>query len=140
VTVRIPRGADDGSTLRVPADGADGSGNIVIETRVRAHPWLRRDGLDLYLRLPVSLEEAYNGAQIEVPTFSGPVRLRVPPGTQPGTRLRLRGKGVSRAAKRGDLYVELDVHLPPGHDQRLADAVRNTGSDYARSMRREVRL
>ncbi|MBN1605979.1 MAG: DnaJ domain-containing protein [Polyangiaceae bacterium] len=140
VTVRIPRGADDGSILRVPADGADGSGNIVIETRVRPHPWLRRDGLDLHLTLPVSLEEAYNGAQIEIPTFGGPVKLRVPPGTQPGTRLRLRGKGVHRAAERGDLYVELDVRLPPGHDQELADAVRSTGSDYARSMRREVRL
>jgi molecular chaperone DnaJ len=140
VTVRIPRGADDGSTLRVPADGADGGGAIVIETRVRPHPWLRRDGLDLYLKLPVSLEEAYNGAQVEVPTFSGPVRVRVPPGTQPGTRLRLRGKGVSRAAEHGDLYVELDVRLPPAHDEKLADAVRSAGSDYARSMRREVRL
>jgi molecular chaperone DnaJ len=140
VTVRIPRGADDGSTLRIPADGADGNGDLVIETRVRPHPWLRRDGLDLYLRLPVSLEEAYNGAHIEVPTFSGPVRLRVPPGAQPGTRLRLRGKGVSRASEHGDLYVELDVRLPPQHDQKLADAVRSSGSDYARSMRREVRL
>jgi molecular chaperone DnaJ len=140
VTVRIPRGADDGSTLRIPADGAGGNGHIVIEVRVRPHPWLRRDGLDLYLKLPVSLEEAYNGAQIEVSTFSGPVRLRVPPGTQPGTRLRLRSKGVSRGAEHGDLYVELDVRLPPGHDENLAEAVRDTGSDYARSMRREVRL
>jgi molecular chaperone DnaJ len=140
VTVRIPRGADDGSTLRIPTNGTDESGNVIIETRIRPHPWLRRDGLDLYLKLPVSLEEAYNGAQIEVPTVGGSVKLRVPPGTQPGTRLRLRGKGIRRAAEHGDLYVEVEVRLPPGHDPKLADAVRNTGSDYARSMRQQVRL
>jgi molecular chaperone DnaJ len=145
VTVRIPPGADSGSTLRIPGNEAFGcpagdAGDVVIETRVRPHRWVRREGLDLYLKLPISLDEAYNGAHLEIPTFSGPVRLRVPPGSRPGARLRLRGKGVSRGTQHGDLYVELDVRLPPGQDQKLADAIRGTGSHYAQSLREEVRL
>jgi molecular chaperone DnaJ len=145
VRVRIPRGADNGSTLRIPGQEAFGNpagdaSAVVIETRVRPHPWVRRQRLDLFLKTPISLDEAYNGAQIEIPTFSGPVRLRVPPGSQPGARLRLRGKGVTRGKQQGDLYVELDVRLPPGRDQKLADAIRGAGSDYAQSLRREVRL
>lgn len=145
VTVRIPPGADDGSTLRIPASellgSVDGAGaDVVILTRVRPHPWFRREGLDLYVRVPVSLEEAYNGAPIEIPTFSGPVKLRVPPGSQPGARLRLRGKGVARGSQHGDLYVELDVRLPPEHDPTLANALRGTGSQYVRALREEVRV
>ena len=146
VTVRIPRGADNGSTLRIAGKGAPGGpgghpGDLVIETRLRPHPWVRREGLDLYLKLPVSLDEAYSGASVEIPTFNGAVKkLRVPAGSQPGSRLRLRGKGVARGKQHGDLYVELDVRLPEGHDQRLAEAIRKTGSQYARSLREEVRL
>jgi curved DNA-binding protein len=145
VTVRIPPGADNGSTLRIPGKGAPAgpygqAGDLVIETRVRPHPWVRREGLDLHLRLPVTLDEAYNGATVEVPTFRGGVRLRIPPNSQPGSRLRLRGKGVRRGQQRGDLYVELDVRLPEHRDQQLADAIRKAGSDYARPPREEVRL
>jgi DnaJ-class molecular chaperone len=145
VAVRVPPGADDGSTLRVPASEVFGSaevtgGDIVIQTRVRPHPWFRREGLDLHVKVPVSLEEAYNGARIEIPTFSGSVKLRIPPGSQPGARLRLRGKGVARGSQHGDLYVELDVRLPPGHDPMLAQALAGTGSQYARSLRESVRL
>ena len=143
--MRIPPGANDGSTLRIAGKGAPGEsnghpGDLVIETRVRPHPWVRRQGLDLYLKLPVSLAEAYNGAQVAVPTFGGAVRLRIPPGSQPGQQLRLRGKGVARGKRRGDLYVELDVRLPEPGDRQLADAVRRSGSDYAAALRQEVRL
>jgi curved DNA-binding protein len=93
VRVRIPRGADTGSTLRVPGKGAPGRnggppGDLVIETIVRPHPNVRREGLDLHLTLPVTLAEAYNGATIEVPTFEGPVALKVPPRTPQHGKLR----------------------------------------------------
>jgi DnaJ-class molecular chaperone len=80
VRVRIPPGADDGSIIRIAGKGAPGTrggppGDLVIETAVRPHPLLRREDLDLYLTLPVTLDEAYNGASVEVPTFDGPVML-----------------------------------------------------------------
>lgn len=140
VTVRIPPGADDGSTLRISGKGAAGeeggpAGDLVIHTRVRPHPLFRRDGLDLTLTLPITLHEAYNGAQIDIPTFQGPVTLTVPPRSQPGSRLRLRGKGVERAGERGALYVQLDVRLPDQHDEHLAEAARRAEAAYAEPVR-----
>lgn len=115
VTVRIPAGADHGSRLRVPgrgAPGARGAGDLVIETRIKPHAFFRRDKLDLYLRLPVTLEEALLGAQLEVPTAQGQVKLRIPPCSQQGTRLRIKNKGVTRKNQSGHVYVDLDVRLP----------------------------
>lgn len=145
VAVRIPPGADDGSIIRLRGKGGAGAGgappgDLVIETRVRPHPFVRRDGQDLYLRVPVSLDEAYNGATIEIPTFDGPVKLRVPPRSQPGQKLRLRGKGVPRKDASGDLYVELDVRLPDRDDPALAEAVRAARDAYSTPVKREIEL
>jgi curved DNA-binding protein len=127
VTVRIPPGADEGSIIRLKgmggkSPGGGPPGDLVIVTRVRPHPVVRRDGLDLTMRVPVTLNEAYNGATIEIPTFDGPIKLRIPPRSQSGAKLRVRGKGVPRKAERGDLFVELDVRLPDREDERLAEA------------------
>ncbi|MCA9679176.1 MAG: DnaJ domain-containing protein [Kofleriaceae bacterium] len=145
VRVRIPPGADTGSTIRIPGKGAPGvgggpPGDLVIETVVHPHPRLRRDGLDLSLTLPVTLDEAYNGATVEVPTFDGPVLLKVPPRSQPGTRLRLRGKGIARKDERGDLYAVLDVRLPDRDDDALAAALRAAAGAYSRPVREELTL
>lgn len=145
ITVRIPPGADDGSVLRIAGRGAPGErggvpGDLLIETRVKPHPHLRREGLDLFMRLPVSLDEAYNGARIELPTLDGRVKLSVPPRSQPGAKLRLRGRGVRRGGEVGDLYVELDVRLPERHDPALADALRQASSAYAAPVRSELRI
>ena len=145
VTVRIPPGADSGSTIRVAGKGSPGpkggaAGDLLIETRVKPHPLLRRDGLNLHMKVPVTLHEAYNGASIEIPTFDGPVKLRVPALSQPGARLRLKGKGVKRKQKRGDLLVELVVRLPDVHNDRFAEAARESESSYTQPVRKEVRL
>lgn len=145
VSVRIPPGADDGSTLRVAGKGAPSHnggprGDLVIETRVRPHPRVRRDGLDLTMEVPVTLAEAYNGAEIEVPTFEGNVKLRVPPRSQPGTKLRLRGKGVLRGKQKGDFYITLDIRLPDRDDPALAAALKNAETAYDKPIRQEVRL
>src|SRR5690606_23949228 len=108
VSVRIPPGADDGSTLRIAGKGASSleggpRGDLIIVCRVRPHPRVERDGLDLVMPIPVTLSEAYDGAEIEIPTFEGRVKLRVPARSQNGTRLRLRGKGIARGDRRGDL-------------------------------------
>jgi curved DNA-binding protein len=145
VAVRIPPGADTGSTIRLKGKGAPGlggapAGDLIIETRVRPHPFVRRDGLDLHMKVPVTLDEAYNGGTIEIPTFAGPVKLRIPSRSQPGARLRLRGKGVKRKGEQGDLMVELDVRLPDQGDERLAEAIRDNASGYSAPVRRELRL
>jgi curved DNA-binding protein len=145
VRVRIPPGADTGSVIRLAGRGAPGPrggppGDLVIETEVRPHPVLRRDGLDLYLALPVTLDEAYNGASVEVPTFEGTVVLKIPPRSQNHARLRLRGKGISRKATRGDLFVELDVRMPDQADEALAAALRASAGAYARPVREGLAL
>jgi DnaJ-class molecular chaperone len=145
VRVRIPKGADTGSTLRVPGKGSAGrnggpAGDLIIETTVRAHPFLRRDNLDLHLTLPVTLDEAYNGASIEVPTFDGPVVLKIPPGSQNHAKLRLRGKGIERKDLRGDMIVELDVRMPDKPDPELAAALRKARDDYNQPVRQELTL
>lgn len=140
VHIRIPRGADTGDTLRVRDKGAPGSnggpnGDLVIETRVRPHPFVRREALDLRMALPVTLDEAYNGASIEVPTFEGSVTLKVPAGTKQHDVLRLRGKGVHRKDKQGDLLVDIDVRMPDVTDAALGEALRGTDRLYSNPVR-----
>jgi curved DNA-binding protein len=145
VRVRIPPGADTGSVIRLPGRGAPGPrggppGDLVIETEVRPHPVLRRDGLDLYLTLPVTLDEAYNGASVDVPTFDGAVVLKIPPRSQNHARLRLRGKGIERKDSRGDLFVELDVRMPDQQDDALTAALRTSATAYSRPVREGLTL
>jgi DnaJ-class molecular chaperone len=145
VRVRIPPGADTGSVIRLAGRGSPGArggppGDLVIETEVKPHPVLRRDGLDLYLTLPVTLDEAYNGASVDVPTFDGTVVLKIPPRSQNHARLRLRGKGIERKATRGDFFVELDVRMPDQADDELAAALRASKNAYARPVREGLTL
>lgn len=143
--VRIPPGADDGSQITLRGQGAPGRrggppGDVVIRTRVRPHPHFRREGLDLVLELPVTLAEAYEGASVDVPTPDGTVKLKVPPRAQPGTRLRLRGRGVRRGKEVGDLYAVVSPRLPPLHDEALARALREAAALYAAPLREDIRL
>jgi DnaJ-class molecular chaperone len=143
--VRIPPGADNGSIIRIAGKGAAGTrggtpGDLVIETEVLPHPRLRRDGLDLYLTVPVTLDEAYNGGSVEVPTFDGPVLLKVPARSQAGAKLRLRGKGIQRKDARGDLFAVLDVRMPDRVDESLAEALRASAASYSEPVRKELKL
>jgi curved DNA-binding protein len=145
VRVRIPPGADSGSTIRLPGKGAPGGGggapgDLVIEIEVLPHPHLRREGLDLFLSLPVTLDEAYGGASIDVPTFDGAVVLKIPPRSQNHAKLRLRGKGVARKDTRGDLIIELDVRMPDKADAALAEALRAGRAAYSAPVREELKL
>jgi molecular chaperone DnaJ len=145
LTVRIPRGADQGSKLRVSGRGEPGSagaapGDLLIETRIKPHPHFSREGLNLTLKLPVSLDEAYSGAQVQVPTPGGMVSLRIPPLSQHGTLLRLKGKGVERSSKAGDLFVQLQVRLPDKADKQVAEALRQTHVGYEKPVRSPITL
>jgi molecular chaperone DnaJ len=143
--VRIPAGAEDGSELRVRGQGAPGRfggppGDLLLTTRVAAHPFFRREGLDLYLTLPVTLLEAYVGASIAVPTPEGSVQMKVPAHSQQGQKLRLKGKGAKRGSQHGDLFVELDVQLPKGESAALEQALREAETLYDKPVRQGVEL
>lgn len=134
--VRIPPGADEGNTLKVTT----AAGPLRISIHIRPHPHFQRDGLDLVLKLPVTLGELAAGASVEVPTPSGPVNLKIPPRTAGGARLRLRGKGVERKGTHGDLYVELLPRLPDQWDDTFVAACQAAEALYTKPVRESVAL
>jgi molecular chaperone DnaJ len=146
IPVRVPAGVADGARLRVPEKGHAGrhhgrTGDLYVTVHVQPHPVLRRDGDDLFLALPVAIHEAVLGARIDVPTFDGPVKLRVPPGTQGGHRFRLRGRGVAGPnGTRGDLIVEVRLTLPPIVDERSKELMREFGRVNNEDVRGELKL
>lgn len=151
IVVRVPPGIADGARLRIPEHGHAGGeggppGDLYIDVQVAAHPVLRRQGDDLHMVVPVAVHEAVLGARIEVPSFDGPVRLRIPPGTQAGQRLRVSGRGAARLRQgaggqvegRGDLFVEVRLVLPPVADERSKELMREFGRLNPGDVRREL--
>ena len=130
--VRIPAGVDTGSRVRVPGKGNAGfnggpAGDLYIVTDVEAHPVFERKGDNFYVKVPVTFSEASLGAKVEVPTIDGPSTIKIPPGTQSGQKLRLRGKGAPSlrvAGARGDEFVEVQVAVPQVHDERTKEILR----------------
>ena len=119
LTVKIPAGVRDRGKLRLRGKGA-GGGDLIIVVRVRPHRLFRREGDDLYLDVPVTAAEAALGAEITVPTLEGKATLKVPPGTQSGQALRLKGKGMPRpnGSGRGDEYVRVQITVPKHLDEK----------------------
>jgi molecular chaperone DnaJ len=100
INVTIPAGVDDGQQLRVSGQGEPGinggpSGDLFVVFRVQEHEFFARDGDDIYCEMPLTFAQAALGDEIEVPTLHGKVKLKVPAGTQTGTKFRLKGKGVA---------------------------------------------
>jgi molecular chaperone DnaJ len=130
--VRIKPGTRDGQRIRIPGKGNAGAhggppGDLFVIIRTGEHPIFRREGDDIYLSVPVAVTEAVLGAKIEVPTIDGRALLKIPPGTQPGQKLRLRDKGVPSATQdgaRGDEIVEITVKIPMPRDERTKELLR----------------
>jgi molecular chaperone DnaJ len=147
LTVKIPPGVDTGSRVRVAGKGGRGEfggppGDLYIAVTVTPHPLLERRGRDLYLDVPITVGEALRGATITVPTPEGKVQLRVPPGTQSGRKLRLKGRGVAdpKTRARGDLFVRLLIHVPADGGERIREAVDALERAYRGDPRRDLRL
>jgi DnaJ-class molecular chaperone len=122
--VTIPPGVTDGQVLRLKGKGNPGMGegepgDAFIEIAVRPHPVFKREGDDILVEVPITLDEAVLGGKIEVPTITGRVSATVPPGANTGQTLRLKGRGVKRGASAGDQLVRLSVVMPEHIDDDL---------------------
>jgi molecular chaperone DnaJ len=124
--VTIPAGVQDGMQVRLTGEGDVGRnggppGNLYIQVNVQEHPVFTREDYDLIYQLPINMAEGALGVEKEVPTLDGPTALKIPPGTQPGTQFRIKGKGVPHLQderRRGDLLVVVDLQVPRNLDSR----------------------
>ncbi|HET8564421.1 MAG TPA: J domain-containing protein, partial [Candidatus Binatia bacterium] len=115
-------------------------GDLYIIPRVQQHPLFTRSGSDLTMDLPITIGEALKGAVIEIPTPTGQVKVKVPPGAQSGQLLRIKGKGVRGHGRNlvGDLYLRLMIRAPKGGvPKELADRIDKA---YGEDIRKEIRL
>jgi curved DNA-binding protein len=125
IEVKIPPGVKDGSRVRIRGRGQQTNGepgDLYIITTVTPHPYFRREDLDIYLDVPISLYEAILGTKVQVPTLDGPVTITIPPGTSSHAKLRIRGRGIERSGQKGDQIVVTKIIMP----KDLTDTDRQT--------------
>lgn len=120
IDLKLPAGVEDGTQMRLAGKGEPGpggTGDALVTIRVEPHAFFRQEGDNIRLDLPISLDEAVNGAKVKVPTVGGAVMLTVKPGSSSGMTLRLKGKGMTRKdGTRGDQLVTLEIALPEGDE------------------------
>jgi molecular chaperone DnaJ len=140
ITVRVPAGVRDGARLRIPGKGGPGhrggpAGDLYVTVHVTADELFGRSGDDLTLTVPITFPEAALGTTLRVPTMHGAVSLKVPAGTSSGRTLRVRGRGVPRRGKTGDLLVTVEVAVP----KKLSDEARDALEKYAAAQTEDPR-
>lgn len=140
--VQIPQGTEDGQTLRLRGKGGPGfgggpAGDALVVISVRSHPVFSREGDDIRVTLPVTIDEAVLGGKVTAPTIDGPVSLTIPRGASSGRMLRLRGRGMKRAgAQPGDQLVEIQVVTPKDPDARLVAFLTEWRETHAQDPRK----
>jgi len=145
IAVKIPAAIEDGKKIRIRGHGEPGprggaAGDILLTIRVSPHPFFRRHGNNLLVRVPVTVGEAAAGAKIDLPTPRGTVSVRVPPGSSSGTKLRVKGHGVApKNGPPGDLLAELQVVLPEGLSEADRQAIREIDGHYRQEPRANLR-
>lgn len=142
----IPEGVADGQVLRLKGKGGPGTGggppgDALVEISVGPHPLFARQGDDVLIELPISIDEAVLGGKVEVPTISGRVSVKVPKGASSGQTLRLRGKGIRRSTGHGhgDQLVKLRIVLPPSIDSELESFLEGWRKRHGYDPRAEMR-
>ncbi len=146
VKIKVPAGVETGTRLRIPGAGESSPsggqpGDLMIVIRVRAHDVFERDGMNVYVDVPLSFVQAALGDEIDVPTLDGNVKLRIPEGTQTGTSFRLRGKGIVRlgGTQRGDQHVRVHVITPTHLSDRERDLFRELGRELGETTQEQSR-
>ena len=131
ISVSIPQGINDKQAVSLRGQGHAGAnngpaGDLIVEVRVKPHPYFQREGTSVLYECPVSFYQAAMGAELEIPTIDGKVKYTLPAGTQPGATFRLRGKGIPelRGRGRGDQYVTVQVRVPTSLTNQQRDALQ----------------
>ncbi len=141
VEIAVPAGIDSGQTLRLKGQGSPArrgvpAGDLYLDIEVEPHAFFQRKERDIHLELPVTLTEAVLGATVTVPTIHGSVAVKVPRGSNSGSTLRLKGKGIAGSeGKQGDQYVKLRVVLPDPPDQELTGFLERWGVKHPYDVR-----
>ncbi len=144
--VRIPAGVKNDGKIRLRGQGGLGinggpAGDLVLKVKVRKHPFFSMRGRQLHVRVPVTPLEAYAGAKVSVPTPIGSVTLAIPPGSQNGAKLRIRGKGIEAKGKpRGDLIAHLEIRLPKGRSGEVEKALETVQEAFDTDARADLVL
>jgi len=145
IDVNIPAGTEDGKALRLKGKGKPGvgggpAGDAYVRIKVEPHDFLARDGKDIHVTLPITLQEAVEGANVTVPTIQGPVSMKIPAGANSGKTMRLRGRGIQPKGEdtRGDQLVTLQVTLPDQPDEELKTFVRKWSQKHPYNPRQKA--
>lgn len=144
--VSIPAGIENGGVLRLKGKGMPGigggrAGDALVEVTVTPHKLFRRDGNNIVVDLPITLDEAVLGAKVRVPTIGGTVTMTIPKGSSGGSTLRLRGKGIEKPGKgaaKGDQLVRLQIVMPNHVDSELEDFMKKWRDEHAYNPRLEI--
>jgi curved DNA-binding protein len=132
ISVKIPPGVDTGSKVRIAGKGEPGMhngprGDLYIITKVRPHPYFERKGDNIFIEVPITFAEAALGTKIGIPTIDGKIQLTIPPGTQSGQKLRIKGKGVPhlRGSGKGDQFAVIKITVPKKLDEQTEQLIRD---------------
>ena len=147
ISVRIPAGVDTGSKVRIAGKGNAGMnggpvGDLFITIEVDTHPFFKRKGKNIYVKVPITVPEATLGAKIKVPTLFGKTTIRIPPGTKSGQKFRLRDKGAPVPGKKikGDQYVEVSIVPPPFEDEKIRELMKELQKISAENPREKLEV
>ena len=143
--VKIPAGIEDGKKIRLrgqgePSPNGGPAGDILIKVHAAEHPYYRRQGKRLEVRVPITLSEAISGAKIDLPTPHGTVTVTVPPGTSSGRKLRIKGQGVKPVnGSPGDLMTEIEIRLPEHIEEGDRESLEEIFGKYTINPRAELK-
>jgi len=141
IDVKVPAGVKDGSRVRIKGKGDQSGGqpgDLYIIVRVLPHAYFRREELDIYLDVPISVYEALLGTKVTVPTLDGSVTVTIPPGTNSGAKLRIKGHGIERGEEEGDQFVIIKIMVPKGLDAEDKQLVEKLQRKHALDARADV--
>ena len=134
--MHIPAGIDDGQTIQLSGKGEAGdkggpNGDLFLTIRVHPHQMFKREGTNVFIDMPISFVQAALGATVQEPTLDGPVELKIPEGTQTGSKFRMKGRGIPsiRSKVRGDQYVTVNVEVPRNLNSKQKELLREFEED-----------